>query len=66
MAAAARAGTGLRAVTSHGDMSANRLDDRVDVPTWGWWAAPAAIVFGLILGSVGTIIVDAIGAGSGG
>src|ERR1700722_14507254 len=47
-------------------MSANRLDDRVDIPTWGWWAAPAAIVFGLILGSVGTIIVDAIGAGSGG
>jgi membrane protease YdiL (CAAX protease family) len=47
-------------------MSANRLDDRVDIPSWSWWAAPAAIVFGLILGSVGTIIVDAIGAGSGG
>jgi membrane protease YdiL (CAAX protease family) len=47
-------------------MSANRLDDRVDIPTWGWWTAPAAIVFGVILGSVGTIIVDAIGAGGGG
>jgi membrane protease YdiL (CAAX protease family) len=47
-------------------MSANRLDDRVDIPTWGWWAAPGAIVFGLVLGSIGTIIVDAIGAGSGG
>jgi membrane protease YdiL (CAAX protease family) len=47
-------------------MSATGPDDRVDIPTWGWWAAPAAIVFGLILGSVGTIIVDAIGAGGGG
>jgi membrane protease YdiL (CAAX protease family) len=47
-------------------MSATRTDDRVDIPTWGWWAAPAAIVFGLLLGSVGTIIVDAIGAGGGG
>ncbi|MFZ0387250.1 MAG: CPBP family intramembrane glutamic endopeptidase [Solirubrobacteraceae bacterium] len=47
-------------------MSTNGLDDRVDIPTWSWWAAPAAIVFGLILGSVGTIIVDAIGASGGG
>ena len=47
-------------------MSASGPDDRVDIPTWAWWAAPAAIVFGLILGSVGTIIVDAIGAGGGG
>jgi uncharacterized protein len=47
-------------------MSATGPDDRVDIPTWGWWAAPAAIVFGVILGSVGTIIVDAIGAGGGG
>ena len=47
-------------------MSAHRLDDRVDIPSWSWWAAPVAIVFGLILGSVGTIIVDAIGASGGG
>jgi uncharacterized protein len=47
-------------------MSATRLDDRVDIPTWGWWAAPVAIVFGLFLGVVGTIIVDAIGATGGG
>jgi membrane protease YdiL (CAAX protease family) len=47
-------------------MSATGPDDRVDIPTWGWWAAPAAIVFGLLLGSFGTIIVDAIGAGGGG
>jgi uncharacterized protein len=46
-------------------MSGIRADDRVDVPGWAWWAAPAAIVFGLILGSVGTLIVDVIG-GSGG
>jgi CAAX protease family protein len=46
-------------------MSASPSEDRVDVPTWSWWAAPAAIVFGFILGSVGTIIVDVIG-GSGG
>jgi membrane protease YdiL (CAAX protease family) len=47
-------------------MSATRLDDRVDIPTWGWWAAPLAIVFGLFLGVVGTIIVDVIGATGGG
>ncbi len=47
-------------------MSATGPDDRVDIPTWGWWAAPVAILFGLILGSIGTIIVDAIGAGGGG
>jgi membrane protease YdiL (CAAX protease family) len=47
-------------------MSATGPDDRVDIPTWGWWAAPVAIVFGLILGSIGTIIVDVIGAGGGG
>jgi len=46
-------------------MSGSAPEDRVDVPTWSWWAAPAAIVFGFILGSVGTIIVDVIG-GSGG
>jgi membrane protease YdiL (CAAX protease family) len=54
------------AVTSHGVISATGPEDRVDIPTWGWWAAPAGIVFGVILGSVGTIIVDAIGAGGGG
>jgi uncharacterized protein len=47
-------------------MSATGTDDRVDIPTWGWWAAPVAIVFGVILGSIGTVIVDAIGAGGGG
>jgi hypothetical protein len=47
-------------------MSATGPDDRVDIPTWGWWAAPAAIVFGVILGSVGTIVVEAVGAGNGG
>ena len=47
-------------------MSATGPDDRVDIPTWGWWAAPAAVVFGVILGSVGTIVVDAVGAGNGG
>jgi uncharacterized protein len=47
-------------------MSATRLDDRVDIPTWSWWAAPLAIVFGLFLGVVGTVIVDAIGATGGG
>jgi membrane protease YdiL (CAAX protease family) len=47
-------------------MSATGPDDRVDIPTWGWWAAPTAIVFGVIIGSVGTIIVDVIGAGGGG
>jgi membrane protease YdiL (CAAX protease family) len=47
-------------------MSATGPDDRVDIPSWGWWAAPAAIVFGVILGSVGTVIVDAIGASGGG
>jgi uncharacterized protein len=36
-------------------------DDRLDIPTWAWWAAPAAVVFGFILGTVGTIIVDVIG-----
>ena len=46
-------------------MAAPRAEDRVDVPTWSWWAAPAAIVFGFILGSVGTIVVDVIG-GTGG
>ena len=35
------------------------------MPTWSWWAAPAAIVFGFILGSVGTIIVDVIGGAGG-
>jgi membrane protease YdiL (CAAX protease family) len=66
MATGARARVRRRALSSDGDMSARGPDDRVDIPTWGWWAAPAAIVFGLILGSVGTIIVDAIGASSGG
>jgi membrane protease YdiL (CAAX protease family) len=47
-------------------MSATGTDDRVDIPTWGWWAAPLAIVFGFILGLVGTIIVDVIGAAGGG
>jgi uncharacterized protein len=47
-------------------MSGTGSEDRVDVPTWGWWAAPVAIVFGLILGSVGTVVVEAIGAGNGG
>ena len=46
-------------------MSASPSEDRVDVPTWRWWAAPAAIVFGLILGSVGTIVVDVIGGAGG-
>ncbi len=47
-------------------MSDTGPDDRVDIPTWGWWAAPVAIVFGLIVGSIGTIVVDAIGASGGG
>jgi membrane protease YdiL (CAAX protease family) len=42
-----------------------RPEDRADVPTWSWWAAPAAIVFGFILGTVGTIIVDVIGGAGG-
>jgi membrane protease YdiL (CAAX protease family) len=46
-------------------MPAPRSEDRIDVPTWSWWAAPAAIVFGFILGTVGTVVVDVIG-GSGG
>jgi uncharacterized protein len=46
-------------------MSGIGSEDRTDVPTWAWWAAPAAIVFGLILGSVGTIVVDIIGATGG-
>ena len=39
--------------------------DRVDVPSWAWWAAPAAIVFGFILGSIGTILVDVLGGAGG-
>ena len=46
-------------------MAAPHAEDRVDVPTWSWWAAPAAILFGFILGTVGTLVVDVIG-GSGG
>jgi hypothetical protein len=46
-------------------MSGIGSEDRADVPSWSWWAAPAAIVFGLILGSVGTIVVDIIGATGG-
>jgi hypothetical protein len=47
-------------------MPGPREEDRIDVPTWGWWTAPAAIVFGLILGTVGTLVVDVIGgSGSG-
>jgi uncharacterized protein len=45
-------------------MAAPPAEDRIDVPTWSWWAAPAAIIFGFILGTVGTLIVDVIG-GSG-
>jgi membrane protease YdiL (CAAX protease family) len=45
-------------------MAAPPAEDRIDVPTWSWWAAPVAIIFGFILGSVGTLIVDVIG-GSG-
>jgi len=41
-------------------------DDRIDVPSWGWWAAPAGILLGLIVGSIGTLIVDAVGASGGG
>jgi uncharacterized protein len=46
-------------------MSGIGAEERVDVPSWSWWAAPAAIVFGLILGSVGTIIVDVVGGAGG-
>lgn len=35
------------------------------LPPWRWWAVPAAIVLGLVLGSVGDLIVSIIGAASG-
>lgn len=38
----------------------------VDVlPPWKWWAAPAAIVLGLALGSIGDVIVSIVGAATG-
>ncbi len=39
--------------------------DRVDIPTWAWWAAPVAILLGLVLGSIGSIIVDVLGGAGG-
>jgi len=35
------------------------------LPPWKWWAAPAAIVLGVVLGSVGDLIVSLIGGASG-
>ena len=38
---------------------------RPDTPPWKLWTAPAAVVFGLVLGSVATIVVEIIGHGFG-
>jgi membrane protease YdiL (CAAX protease family) len=35
------------------------------LPPWKWWAIPAAVALGLLLGSVGDLIVTIIGAASG-
>ncbi|MHB1837018.1 MAG: CPBP family intramembrane glutamic endopeptidase [Solirubrobacteraceae bacterium] len=39
-------------------MSTRDLEDRA---TWPLWTAPVAVLLGLILGSVGTIVVDVVG-----
>jgi membrane protease YdiL (CAAX protease family) len=37
----------------------------VERPPWPIWTAPAAVVLGLVLGSLGTIIVDVVASASG-
>ena len=42
-----------------------RRDDRSDEPPWPIWTAPAAILVGLVVGVLGSVLVAGIGAAAG-
>ena len=42
-----------------------RPDDRSDEPPWPVWTAPAAVLVGLVVGVLGSVVVAGIGAAAG-
>jgi uncharacterized protein len=42
-----------------------RRDDRSDEPPWPIWTAPAAVLVGLVVGVLGSVVVAGIGAAAG-
>jgi uncharacterized protein len=45
--------------------SPDRRPDRSDEPPWPAWTAPAAVLVGLVVGVLGTVVVAGIGAAAG-